>query len=35
MLYDHTELFKQFMDNPSFKKWLSDTIFVETYEMGH
>ena len=31
LLNDHTELFKQFMDNPSFKKWLSDTIFNETY----
>jgi len=31
MLTDHTELFKQFMDNPSFKKWLADTIFSETY----
>ncbi len=32
MLTDHTELFKQFMDNPSFKKWLSDSIFNVTYE---
>lgn len=32
MLTDHTELFKQFMDNPSFKKWLGDTIFHETYK---
>jgi type I restriction enzyme R subunit len=32
MLSDHTELFKQFMDNPSFKKWLADTIFSETYK---
>jgi len=32
MLTDHTELFKQFMDNPSFKKWLADTIFTETYK---
>ena len=29
---DHTELFKQFSDNPSFKKWLADTIFSVTYE---
>ena len=34
MLNDQTELFKQFMDNPSFKKWLSDTIFHETYKVG-
>lgn len=32
MLYDHTELFKQFSDNPSFKKWLADTIFSVTYQ---
>ena len=32
MLKDHTELFKQFAENPSFKKWLSDTIFGATYE---
>lgn len=32
MLTDQTELFKQFMDNPSFKKWLADTIFNETYK---
>jgi type I restriction enzyme R subunit len=31
MLTDHTELFKQFMDNQSFRKWLADTIFSETY----
>jgi len=34
MLADHTELFKQFSDNPSFKKWLADTIFSVTYEGG-
>jgi type I restriction enzyme R subunit len=26
----HTELFKQFSDNPSFKKWLADTVFGVT-----
>lgn len=31
MLADSTELFKQFSDNPSFKKWLADTIFAVTY----
>jgi len=31
LLADHTELFKQFSDNPGFKKWLSDTIFQSTY----
>lgn len=32
LLSDHTELFKQFSDNPSFKKWLGDTIFGLTYQ---
>ncbi|NMA19906.1 MAG: type I restriction endonuclease subunit R, partial [Lentisphaerae bacterium] len=32
LLADHTELFKQFSDNPSFKKWLEDTIFGVTYQ---
>ena len=27
LLYDHTELFKQFSDNLSFRKWLSETNF--------
>jgi type I restriction enzyme R subunit len=31
MLSDNTELFKQFSDNASFKKWLADTIFSLTY----
>ena len=31
VLKDDTELFKQFSDNPGFKKWLSDTIFQSTY----
>jgi type I restriction enzyme R subunit len=32
LLTDHTELFKQFSDNPSFKKWLGDSIFAATYQ---
>ena len=28
---DYTELYKQFMDNESFKKWLTKVIFEETY----
>ncbi len=31
MLSDHTELFKQFSDNQSFKKWLADVTFMTTY----
>ena len=32
LITDHTELFKQFSDNPGFKKWLSDTVFQATYQ---
>jgi len=32
LLPDHTELFKQFQDNPSFKKWLCHSMFTVTYE---
>ena len=32
VLKDDTELFKQFSDNESFKKWLSDSIFAVTYK---
>jgi type I restriction enzyme R subunit len=28
---DDTELFKQFMDNEGFKRWLTDTVFGLTY----
>ncbi len=31
LLTDHTELFKQFSDNPAFKKWLADSNFSLTY----
>lgn len=27
IMKDDTELFKQFVDNPSFKRWLTDTVF--------
>jgi type I restriction enzyme R subunit len=32
LLADQTELFKQYSDNDSFRKWLSDTIFWLTYQ---
>ncbi len=32
LLKDDTELFKQFMDNESFRRWLTDTVFGQTYE---
>ena len=31
LLSDHTELFMQFSDNESFRKWLSETNFRTTY----
>ena len=31
MLADHADLFKLFSDNPSFRQWLSETIFASTY----
>lgn len=31
VMADNMELFKQFNDNPSFKKWLSDLVFNTTY----
>lgn len=34
VLKDDTELFKQFMDNEGFKRWLTDTVFGLTYERG-
>ena len=32
VLKDDTELFKQFSDNESFRRWLSDSVFNLTYE---
>lgn len=32
LLKDDTELFKQFMDNESFRQWMTDTVFGLTYE---
>jgi type I restriction enzyme R subunit len=34
VLKDDTELFKQFMDNESFRRWMTDTVFGLTYESG-
>ena len=31
LLADHTELFKQFSDNDSFRGWLSEMVFAATY----
>jgi type I restriction enzyme, R subunit len=32
LMKDDTQLFKEFQDNESFKKWLADTVFRLTYE---
>jgi type I restriction enzyme R subunit len=32
LMKDDTELFKQYSDNPEFKRWLADTIFGITYD---
>jgi type I restriction enzyme, R subunit len=32
LLKDDTELFKQFTDNESFRKWLLDSVFAVTYQ---
>jgi len=34
IMADNMELFKQFNDNPAFKKWLSDMVFSTTYNGG-
>ena len=31
LLADDTQLFKEFSDNESFKRWLADTVFAQTY----
>ncbi len=32
LMKDDTELFKQFSDNPEFKRWLADAVFSATYD---
>ncbi len=32
VLKDDTELFKQFMDNEGFQRWMKDTVFGLTYD---
>jgi len=34
LLQDDTELFKQFSDNPGFRRWLTDMVFHLTYHEG-
>ena len=32
VLKDDSELYKQFSDNPDFRRWLTDMVFARTYE---
>ena len=34
VMKDDTELFKQFMDNDSFKQWMSETVFRRAYDQA-
>ena len=34
LMKDDTELFKQFMDNEGFKRWMTDAVFGVTYAQG-
>ena len=34
LMADHMKLFRQFQDNPSFSRWLSETNFASTYLAG-
>ncbi len=34
ILQDDTQLFKEFQDDDSFRKWLSEKVFALTYEPG-
>lgn len=34
LIADDTQLFKEFQDNSSFKKWLADAVFKTTYRKG-
>ena len=34
LMKDDTELFKQFMDNESFKRWMSETVFRRAYDQA-
>ena len=35
MMKDDNQLFKQFMDNDGFKRWMTDTVFELTSEQAH
>jgi type I restriction enzyme R subunit len=34
LMSDFTELFKQYSDNPAFRRWLQDRNFSETYRQA-
>jgi len=33
-IFDHTEAYRQYTDNPEFKSWLDDTLFEMDYDRG-
>lgn len=33
-VYDHTEAYRQYTDNPEFKNWLTNTLFEMDYDRG-
>ena len=35
VMKDDTQLFKHFMDNDGFKRWMTDMVFGLTYRPGH
>lgn len=34
LIADDTQLFKEFQDNSSFKRWLAEAVFNATYRKG-
>ncbi len=32
IIFDHTELYKKFTDDPDFKRWLCNTLFELDYD---
>jgi hypothetical protein len=34
LLANHIDLYGHFNDNESFRKWLAETVFNQTYEAG-
>jgi type I restriction enzyme, R subunit len=34
VLKDDSELYRQFSDNPDFRRWMTDMVFAATYDNG-